>query len=130
MDQSPFCYAETEPGVIRLAACVDFGCIQTPFTDEARIQFIKRKVTEFFGIENPELHNLHIGLRPISPDNLEIIGPMKQYPNVILNVGYGPNGFHSIGGSQIVESIIQGSDWHTNEFSNLHKMVEARRYNV
>jgi len=35
------------------------------------------------------MKRLRLGLRPLSPDNFSIIGPMKYYPNIILNVGYG-----------------------------------------
>ena len=53
------------------------------------------------------IKDLHVGRRPLTPDNLEIIGAMKQYPNIILNVGYGPQGFQSFSGSKIVESLIE-----------------------
>jgi len=36
-----------------------------------------------------------------------IIGPMKHFPNVILNTGYGPWGSYCFGGAKIVEDIIE-----------------------
>ena len=35
------------------------------------------------------MKGLELGLISLSPDNFQIIGPMKLYPNIILNVGYG-----------------------------------------
>ena len=39
------------------------------------------------------MKRLRLGLRPLSPDNIPIIGPLKHYPNIILNVGYGAQGY-------------------------------------
>jgi hypothetical protein len=35
---------------------------------------------------------------------------MKYYPNIILNVAYGPQGFQSLTGSKIVENIIENNN--------------------
>jgi len=35
---------------------------------------------------------------------------MKHYPNVFLNVGYGPQGFMSYSGSKMLECMINGDE--------------------
>ena len=39
-----------------------------------------------------DMQNLTVRLRPVSPDDLPIVGPMAHYPNVILNAGHGGRG--------------------------------------
>ena len=51
-----------------------------------------------------------MGLRPLSPDDMPIIGPMRSFPNVILNVGYGPHGFRALPGGIILKSLVDGTD--------------------
>jgi len=93
MDDFNFTYAQYKPGVARMAALVDFGCFRKPEPDPKRIEYIKKRVSTYMADPNPVLNKLWVGLRPFTPDNLEIIGPMKHYPNVVLNMGYGPQGF-------------------------------------
>ena len=74
------------------------------------------------------MRNFRLGLRPMSPDNLEIIGPMRSFPNVVLNVGYGPQGFQAMSGSKIVESLIQNTDEAEKLFGpKILSMVDSKR---
>ena len=61
------------------------------------MNYIRQNLAKDLGMCQDEItenmRDFRLGLRPMSPDNLEIIGPMRQFPNVILNVGYGPQGF-------------------------------------
>ena len=36
--------------------------------------------------------NLNTCLRPCSPDDIPIVGPLKHYPNVFLNAGHAGRG--------------------------------------
>jgi hypothetical protein len=57
----------------------------------------------------------------MTPDNFGIIGPMRHYPNVLLNVGYGPQGFQAISVSKIIEAYIEqnnADDIFTEELKN------------
>jgi glycine/D-amino acid oxidase-like deaminating enzyme len=49
-------------------------------------------------------------MRPLTADSLPMVGPMKHYPNVVLNCGYGYMGFQSFGVSKIIEGIIEDND--------------------
>ncbi len=71
---------------------VDFGFFKKPYFDKSRWEYVQKCLSKDLGKEINELEvkNLVVGLRPLSPDCHEIIGPMSYYPNVILNVGYGP----------------------------------------
>ena len=63
-----------------------------------------------FGLTREDLEQnmrlLRTGLRPISPDEMPIIGPLRQFPNVFLNVGYGEQGTNAFCGCKILEDII------------------------
>ena len=48
--------------------------------------------------------------RPMSPDDFMIVGPMKHYPNVILNVGYGSQGWQCFSGAKIIEGIVESNE--------------------
>ena len=54
----------------------------------------RRHLARDYGISIQEVEKrkdrMVVGRRPVSPDNLEIIGAMKHYPNIIMNLGYGP----------------------------------------
>ena len=52
--------------------------------------YSRRLIRFVYIIDDLKIKDLVVGLRPLSPDSHEIIGPMSYYPNVILNVGYGP----------------------------------------
>ena len=67
---------------------MDFGLFEQPFVDPKRLEFLKKKLKEDFG--HSDMKKLRNGLRPISPDEMPIIGALSHCPNVILNVGYGP----------------------------------------
>ena len=74
------------------------------------MDFVKKKLSHDTGLSEPELmkrmSRLKVGLRPWSPDNIHIQGPMTHFPNVVLNVGYGAQGFIAIGSSKITTSLI------------------------
>ena len=94
LGESPYSYCQYLPGKARIASCVDFGLFKQPFFDNNRWNFIKKRINIDFGIPFDEIDSkvdsLVTGLRPMSPDNLPHIGVMKYYPNIILNVSYGP----------------------------------------
>ena len=97
-----------------MAAFVDWGCFSKPFVDPKRVEFLKHQLCDDFGLDIEEVSSrmslLKTGLRPVSPDEMNIIGPMTHFPNVILNTGYGPWGFHAFAGGKLVETIIEKTD--------------------
>ena len=67
-------------------------------------------------------------LRPMSSDNIPIIGAMTHYPNVVLNVGYGSQGWQCFGGAKLIEDIIQPNEEAHNIYdSKIRRMTSARR---
>lgn len=109
--ESVFTTGQYAPGRHRHSALMDFGCFKKPFHDDERWQGAKTQVARDYGISLKEvderIRSLYVGRRPMAPDDLEIIGPLKQYPNILLNVGYGPQGFQAFCGSKILESMIE-----------------------
>ena len=97
-----------------MSALVDFCVNSEPFVDPLRVKYLKEKLQIDFGLSLEEVEKnikrLRTGLRPMSPDEFPIIGPLSHYPNVFLNVAYGPQGFQSLCGSKILESIIENTD--------------------
>jgi glycine/D-amino acid oxidase-like deaminating enzyme len=54
--------------------------------------------------------NFRLGRRPKSPDDVFVLGPMIDHPNVILNVAYGSHGFRALPGGLILKSLIENDD--------------------
>jgi glycine/D-amino acid oxidase-like deaminating enzyme len=58
---------------------------------------LRHKISKDLGFTLEEFDSkvkrFRMGCRPFSPDNIEILGPMKHFPNVVLNVGYGSQGY-------------------------------------
>ncbi len=51
--------------------------------------------------------NLNSCLRPVSPDDIVILGPLKFYPNVYLNAGHGGRGTtHGLATSKLIAEMI------------------------
>lgn len=89
---------------------MDIGCFRESFVDPERLAFVKKCIQRDFGLSDDELEKRMIfyktGLRPISPDEFSFIGPMTNFPNVILNTGYGPYGYNTFSGGKILESTV------------------------
>lgn len=69
-----------------------------------------------------------MGFRPLSPDSMPVIGAMQMYPNVVLNSCYGPQGFQSLYGSEIVAKMIEGENAEQVAGKKLWKAIKANRF--
>jgi len=50
-----------------------------------------------------------VGLRPVSPDDVPIIGQSSKFENLYFNVGHGSRGMKlSLGSSILLKSIMTG----------------------
>jgi D-amino-acid dehydrogenase len=59
-------------------------------------------------LKNPEKW---VGIRPLSPDNLPIIGRLSKYNNLFVNTGHGFLGWtNSCSSSNILADIVDGND--------------------
>lgn len=110
---SPYSMSQYAPGTQRMSAFVDWGCFDKPFVDEKRIAFLHRQLSYDMGMPIEEvkqsISKMRPGLRPVSPDEMIIVGPMKHFPNVIINTGYGPWGFYCFAGGKVVESLVENT---------------------
>lgn len=69
----------------------------------------------------------HSGIRPLSPDIIPLIGPTADYPNFILNTGWGGEGImHSPGGGAVVSDVIDGTHNYLFDTSAFH----PKRFNI
>lgn len=72
----------------------DFMLTDRVKPDEERIQFCKDRMSKDMGLTSQDNIKLaNVGLRPLTPDTIPVMGPIKQYPNVILNTGAGLVGY-------------------------------------
>ena len=72
---------------VRITALWDFTGHDVRI-DGKRIRYIKNSLSSL--LDKNEIHtltNLRYCFRPFTPDDMPIIGAMKFYPNIILNVG-------------------------------------------
>ena len=81
----------------RLAVICDFGIFKKPWIDQERLNFGIKQVADDFGTSVEDIKKRALRtracLRPMSSDNIPIIGPMRHFPNVLLNVAYGSQGW-------------------------------------
>lgn len=97
-------------GTWRIAAFGDLSGQDKSF-DPRRVRYLKNLVADL--MDKNEAHsyvNLSTCLRPVPPDDIPIIGPLKWYPNVYLNAGHSGRGTtHGLGTSKLVsELLIEG----------------------
>ena len=115
LSKAPYSYCQYQPNKQRIAAFVDFGTFTEPFMDDKRIKYLHKVIRKDFGLTDADLKEkmklLRSCLRPISPDEVPIIGPLRYHPNVILNVAYGAKGAQAFCGSKIVEELIHGDNF-------------------
>lgn len=81
-----------EPGTWRIAAFGDVSGQDKEF-DPRRVRYLKNLVADL--MDKNEAHsykNLNTCLRPVPPDDMPVIGPLKHYPNVFLNAGHAGRG--------------------------------------
>jgi D-amino-acid dehydrogenase len=82
--------------------------------DSAKIEILKQSVRSVFGL-NDELLSLAdikpwVGLRPVTPSALPVIGRAPQIENGFVNVGQGALGLTlSFGSAQILANIMAGN---------------------
>jgi len=78
------------------------------------MDFVKRSLQRDLGLSleeiNANMDRLRVGMRPLTADSIPFVGPMKHFPNVVINCGYGYMGFQAIGLSKVVEGIIEDND--------------------
>ena len=78
----------------------------------------------------PELDEAQIvetmyGFRPMSPDNLPIVGPLSSLKNVYISTGHGHKGIHLslISGRIIADFICKGYSDYNNDFMSPSRFI-------
>ena len=112
MANTPNTYCQSEPKMVRMASLVDLGVLREPAIDPKRRAFVHRILQRDYELTAEQVesrvHDFRAGLRPMSPDMRFVVGPLRAYPNVLVNTGYGPYGYMSVCGAKILESIVYG----------------------
>jgi len=96
--------------------------------DMRRVKQIEDAFQKALGVtlENAEV-NVFAGLRPMSPDDVPIIGPTKKYRNLFLNVGHGAKGLSfSAGSAFLLNNIMTG----VRGFEMLEQGYTPERFNL
>lgn len=75
-----------------------------------------------------EFRDFWCGLRPATPDDVPIVGPLKKYPNVYINGGHGGNGFLSIGTGKILSDLLLNDD--KTDVDKEYWFLTPRRFNL
>ncbi|HJN87573.1 MAG: FAD-dependent oxidoreductase [Dehalococcoidia bacterium] len=79
-------------------------------SETAKVELLQRAIDVFPALEGAELVQQLAGSRPLSPDQLPIIGPVPGWQGVVLATGHGTKGIHlgPITGKNVAEYIQNG----------------------
>ena len=90
----------------------DYNTQKAMNIDQDRADALIKVAKEIF--PDMEVSSIHVGYRPLSPDDTPLIGPTK-YSNVFLNTGGGSKGWSQGPGSgQLLADIMLGTDTKIN----------------
>jgi D-amino-acid dehydrogenase len=96
-----------KPGTWRIAAFGDLSGQDKSF-DPRRVRYLKNLVADL--MDKNEAHsyeNLSTCLRPVPPDDIPIVGPLKFFPNVYLNAGHAGRGTTlGLGTSKLLAELL------------------------
>ena len=83
---------------------------QSP-TEGARKELIQRAIDVLPALEGAQVVQQLAGSRPMSADNMPLIGPVPQWDGVMLATGHGPKGIHlaPITGKVIADYVTRGA---------------------
>ena len=89
-----------------------------------------QEIMEWVMFVMPELDEAQIvetmyGFRPMSPDNLPIVGPLSSLKNVYISTGHGHKGIHLslISGRIIADFICKGYSDYNNDFMSPSRFI-------
>lgn len=93
---------------IRIAAFAEFRG-RDKSKEPRRIEQIKRNLFDNIGDFPDEKLSFWVGLRPVSPDDVPVIGKSRCYDNMYLNLGHGSKGTTlGLGAAKLLSEIIEG----------------------
>lgn len=94
---------------LRMTGTADFNGYRTTINDtDARA--IYQSAGELFPHSiRWEQREMRVGLRPVTPDEVPLLGPSRRYPDLLLNTGHGNLGWvMSAGSSKLVADLALG----------------------
>mgnify|MGYP002152218795 CR=1 FL=1 len=77
---------------VRYSAFVEFTTLEDNQIEESKKTLMESKAKSTTGVENLEFKNYWTGFRPVSSDDMPIIGKFPQLDNVYINSGHGTRG--------------------------------------
>lgn len=106
-DKSKF-YVTSLNNSYRVSGMADFAGKSLTVPEE-RKKLLMRKVSAFSKELDVERAQVWTGFRPLSSDDVPIIGSVPGYQGVYLNVGHGSKGTTlALGSARLLQSIIEG----------------------
>ena len=97
------------PGMTRITAFGDNEGTNLDINPERREQIWGYAKTMFPQDYDESKENLWVGLRPVSPDDVPIIGQSSIYSNLYFNIGHGSRGMKlALGSGIVLHSIMTG----------------------
>jgi D-amino-acid dehydrogenase len=95
---------------LRLTTGIDLAGFD-PSLDPAQIARMRRALPAYTNLPVPAEVEEWSGYRPLTPDGLPVLGPLRRFPNVVLATGHGTLGITlaPISGLRVAEMIAGGT---------------------
>lgn len=94
---------------IRISGCAEFAGFDTSVEDDRASQLLEQSAALLPGMLDVDRAEKHAGLRPLSADDVPIIG--RVGPGIFLNTGHGSKGWtHAFGSARLVADIVAGDE--------------------
>ena len=97
-------------GLIRVSGFADAQGYDLSI-DEQRMKYMKELAKSYFGLDAiSKATDEWAGLRPLTPDDKPIFGPISSYNNVFINVGHGTRGLtQGLGTGKLLSDYINST---------------------
>jgi D-amino-acid dehydrogenase len=94
---------------LRISGIADIGSIND--FDQERLNLLLKSAEKYTGPIDSSTGKSWIGVRPLTPDDVPVIGPIPGYPDIILNTGHSSKGLTlSLGSAIAVRNMLEGKD--------------------
>lgn len=104
----PYSWIVKNPKGFRFSYFVEYTTIDNYQIDPEKLGILK-EISRFVVGDKLKFRDPWIGFRPMSVDNLPIIGKFPNVDNVFLNTGHGSRGsIYSFGSAKLISEIVLG----------------------
>lgn len=105
---NPFYLCPVKKG-LRYSGSVQFTTIDDKEMDPDRVEYMQKTLREVTGWDDIKFENYWTCLRPVSSDDMPIIGKFPKLDNVYVNTGHGSRGcIFAFASSELISHIVQG----------------------